>query len=115
MNTLTTGMQAKLSGRGERRWWTVRAADERYVILTMQAEFQPKGVLWYTIADFQEGRRGPCNLVGQGWDLTDDPNVGCAALLDALIAGEVQISHRNNRTLAVLATRTIVAIGGQTP
>lgn len=67
---------------GGRRWWTVRATDDRYTILTRQADFAAKGVSVYTIIDRARDVRGPCNLIGQGWD-SDDPG-GCEALLQAL-------------------------------
>jgi hypothetical protein len=76
------------------RWWDVRAADDRWAVLTQQAPFRPKGELVYTIVDSENGRRGPCNLIGQGWDV-EEPG-GCDALLAALQSGEVEISHRNN-------------------
>lgn len=91
----------------DNHWWTVREADGRYVILTKQRPFHPKGELLYTIIDWGRGRRGPCNLIGQSWDV-EEPG-GCASLLRALNLerGEendetgdylpaVQISHRNN-------------------
>lgn len=96
-------------------WWTVRAGDERYTVLTRQRPFRPKGELLYTIIDRQRDVRGPCNLVGQGWDV-ETPG-GCDELLralqrhdellerlDALPAGTpvpaedvtVEVSYRNN-------------------
>ena len=65
-----------------RRWWTVRAGDERFTVLTRQAEFEPKGVSCYTIIDRKRDVRGPCNLIGQGWEV-DEPG-GPDALLRAL-------------------------------
>lgn len=53
------------------RWWTVRARDERFTILTRQAPFRAKGTVFYTIVDHQAGVRGPCNLLGQGWDFEE--------------------------------------------
>ncbi len=64
------------------RWWTVRAGDARYTVLTRQREFRAAGELLYTIIDRQRGVRGPCNLSGQGWDV-EEPG-GCEALLRAL-------------------------------
>jgi len=111
IDQLHVGTQAKLAGPDPRRWWTVRAASGRYAVLTTQAPLRPRGELWYTIADLERGRRGPCNLVGQGWDLTNNPDVGCAALLDALVADEVEISHRNNVPLEVIQHRTVTKMG----
>ena len=65
-----------------RHWWTVRAGDERYTVLTRQADFKPKGTLFYTIIDRERGVRGPCDLLGQGWDVT--AHGGCESLLRSL-------------------------------
>lgn len=67
-----------------RRWWDVRATDERYTILTRQAEFEPKGTLRYTIIDRVRDVRGPCNLIGQGWGWGIYDDAECASLLRAL-------------------------------
>ena len=50
------------------RWWTVRARDERFTVLTRQASFKTKGAVVYTIDDADRGCRGPANTLGQGWD-----------------------------------------------
>lgn len=52
---------------GDRRWWTIRAVDDDYAVVTRQAEFEPRGVVVYTIVDSGQGVRGPCNLLGGGW------------------------------------------------
>lgn len=107
---------------GDRRWWTVREADERFVILTRQAEFKPKGTPVYTIIDWERGLRGPCDQIGQGWGV-DEPD-GCASLLRALnyqlevwarlVAGEksvvidevgVEVSYRNNVPIEIVSVR----------
>lgn len=79
------GAKVKLARDG-RRWWDVRAADNRFAILTRQAEFKPKGELRYTILDSTRGVRGPCNLIGQSWDkyMSDQ---ACAELLEELQIG----------------------------
>jgi len=83
--------------KGEKRYdWTVQVAGERYTILTKQAPFKPSGELVYTICDAQEGRRGPTDLVGNGWDMsTRGPFIGSRALHVALLSGDVEISHRS--------------------
>lgn len=105
------------------RWWTVRALDSRFVILTRQAEFHAKGTSQYTIIDWERGVRGPCNLIGQGWDI-DDPD-GPESLLRALnyhvevsqrlTAGEkivtltetsTEVSYRNNVPIEILEVRS---------
>jgi hypothetical protein len=109
-------------GSEARRWWTVRAVDGRFTVLTRQRDFRPKGESFYTIIDRVRGVRGPCNLIGQGWDV-DEPG-GPQALLRALnyhlevsarlAAGEgrvvldeasVKVSHRNNVPVEVLEVR----------
>lgn len=113
------------------RWWTVEAVDERFIVLTRQADFKKKGVHLYTIIDWVRGVRGPCDLIGQGWDV-DVPG-GSDQLLRALNAffepretppsGEwmvaerrVQVSHRNNveigfAALDLLADRRTPQLG----
>lgn len=91
------GSKVKLTRDG-RRWWDVRCADERFAILTRQAEFKPKGEVAYTILDLEEGVRGPCNLIGQGWDMymSDD---ACARLLHELqIGAKVQAWNGGDRS-----------------
>lgn len=61
------GVSSRVKFAEDRRWWTVRAEDERFVILTRQANFMPRGVAFYTIIDRARGVRGPCNLISQGW------------------------------------------------
>ena len=72
---------------GDRRWWTVRAEDERFTVLTRQAEFVPKGILRYTIIDLERGVRGPCNLIGNGYGDGTYDDAQCAEILAALRLG----------------------------
>lgn len=124
--TIATSERLALGTRvrfgGDRLWWTVQAADSRYVVLTRQAEFKPKGESAYTIIDWVRDLRGPCNLIGQGWDV-DEPN-GCDELLRALNyhlevcerleGGEesvtleepsVEVSYRNNVPIEITEVR----------
>ena len=99
-------------------WWTVRAADERFTILTRPASNKARGSE-YTIIDTGRALRGPCDLIGQGWDV--DAEQGCEKLLRALNfhlevaarlnAGEgsvrmtetsTEVSHRNNVPIEIL-------------
>lgn len=117
---LAVGTRVKLlHGNDIRRWWTVRACDDRFTILTRQADFESAGTSVYTIIDWKRGVRGPCNLIGQGWDV-DEPN-GCQELLAALqrhVAREqrfgnaewlltdedgvtVEVSYRNNVRIGI--------------
>lgn len=122
---LAVGDQLKFDD-SSRYWWTVRAVDERYVVLTRHAPFRSS--LLYTIADAQTGRRGPCDLIGQGWDFdkTNDQTLATSAerLLVALHGGmdtvddeslphdervfipAVEISHRNNVPTRIIERKT---------
>ncbi|MET4144167.1 hypothetical protein [Arthrobacter sp. UYCo732] len=116
---LIEGSQVQL-GQGTRAkaWWKVRSADERFAILTRPRSTAGKGSE-YTIIDRVRGVRGPCDLIGQGWDV--DADGGCASLLRALNfhlevasrleAGEkrvvmtetsTEVSHRNNVPVEIL-------------
>lgn len=127
MSTPPVGAKIKLA-RDRPRWWDVRAADERFAICTRQAEFKPKGEVFYTILDVEEGVRGPCNLIGQSWHETM-PDEACQELLtelqlgakvnawnagdrsfdvEALLADRgswVEISHRNRVPLGIMEVR----------
>jgi len=88
-----------------KRYWTVRARDERFIVATMQAPFRPKGDLWYTVVDltgWQDKRyngagngvvRSSLNTLGGGWDLGPEGE-GCQEVLGALQSGEWELSHR---------------------
>lgn len=82
--SLRVGQQVRLGVRRmpDRRWWTVRARDDRFVILTRQAPFEARGNSEYTIIDVARDLRGPCDLLGNGWDV-DEPG-GVESLLRAL-------------------------------
>jgi len=84
-------------------WWTVHASGSRYAICSRQAPFKPKGQYLYTIMDFEKGIQGPCNLIGQGWDVTQykTPELGWRLLHVALLNGSLEISHRNNAALVI--------------
>jgi hypothetical protein len=116
---LPTGTRVRL-GQGTRAkaWWTVRATDQRFTILTRAASNKDRGSE-YTIIDNVRGLRGPCDLIGQGWDV--DADQGCEKLLRALNfhlevvarldAGEesvrmteasTEVSYRNNVPIEIL-------------
>lgn len=104
---LEVGMRVKFDG--DRKWWHVRATDgERFTILTRQADFQPKGTSFYTIIDEKRALRGPCNLIGQGWEI-EAPN-GVLDLMRALRGEDpdlsyVEVSHRNNVPILIREVR----------
>jgi hypothetical protein len=119
---LIEGTQVQL-GQGTRpkAWWKVRNRDERFTVLTRPRSTTGKGSE-YTIIDRARGVRGPCDLIGQGWDV--DADGGCESLLRALNfhlevaarleAGEervvmteisTEVSHRNNVPIEILNTK----------
>ena len=63
---LQPGDRVKLAPDG-RLWWTVQAVSEHFAACVRQAPFEPRGVLQYTVLDWRNGVRGPCNLIGQGY------------------------------------------------
>jgi hypothetical protein len=114
-----TGSRVRL-GQGTRPkdWWTVRASDDRFTVLTRAASKKDRGSE-YTIIDNVRALRGPCDLIGQGWDV--DAEQGCEKLLRALNfhlevvarleAGEesvrmtetsTEVSYRNNVPIEIL-------------
>jgi hypothetical protein len=106
MPALNVGDRVKFDG--DRRWWDVRAADDRYVILTRQAAFQPAGIPVYTIVDWERDLRGPCNRLKNGWDM-EDPD-GPEKLLTALNStgvDRVEVSGRRNTPVVFGEVRTV--------
>jgi hypothetical protein len=101
-STLTVGERVKLSGTDSRLWWTVRAVSEHFVALVRQAEFRPKGVLRYTVLDWRNGVRGPCNLIGQGWGDGSYSEAECTAMLKEFEAGQLEVSQRNWERITIL-------------
>lgn len=92
---LQVGAGVKLRGMYRRRWWWVQARSTRFAVLTVAVPFKPSGTLAYTIIDWHRGVRGPVNLLGGGWGNGSYSPAQCAALLEALESGDVEVSHRN--------------------
>lgn len=63
---LTPGDRVKLWPDG-RRWWTVQAVSEHFAACVQQVPFEERGTLQYTVLDWRNGVRGPCDLIGQGY------------------------------------------------
>lgn len=103
--TIEIGQRIRFEPQNDAVWWTVRAADERFVIATRQAPFKPKGDLWYTVVDrtgWQAKRyngagegvvRSSLNTLGGGWDIGPDGE-GCQEALVALQSGQFELSNR---------------------
>lgn len=81
----------------EKRPYTIRAQNERYLICTKP--FAPKKTVIYSIVDLDEKVRGTDSLIfGLGYETED-----CIAQNMALLAsGEMEVSHRNRIPLDVV-------------
>lgn len=79
----------------DRRLWDVRATTTNVIVLTRQADFKPKGVLFYTIVDVRAGVRGAVNTIGQGWGDGTFSDTECRALAEEIETGRHEISQRN--------------------
>jgi hypothetical protein len=100
---LEVGQRVKFAGN--RRWWTVRATTDSTVVLTRQEAFQLKGVLCYTVIDWNAGVRGPTNEIGQGWGDGTFSDQECQDLADAVASPDDfhEVSHRNWVTIRFTA------------
>jgi hypothetical protein len=106
---LQPGDRIRLAPDG-RLWWTVQAVSEHYAACVQQAPFQPKGILQYTVLDWRNGVRGPCDLIGQGYGDGSYSQAECAEMLadfEYVDEGlhELNVSQRNWVRLEVLDRR----------
>jgi hypothetical protein len=76
---LKVGDRVRLDGKPKR--WTVQAVTENFAALVQQVPFEPKGTLQYTVIDWRNGIRGPCNLIGQGFGDGSYSREECARML----------------------------------
>lgn len=98
--------------------WTVQATNDFFTVLTTP-DTTGRSEYAYTVIDWEQGIRGPCNLIGQGWNIhTDTIREDCESLLAAFCYDptndpeyanpgwfpplSVEISHRNNVDLVIL-------------
>jgi hypothetical protein len=95
--------QAEALNVGDRVWlsthkraWTVRARDERYVVLTQP--FNPKRTVTYTVIDLELGIRGTSDCWGSGFESDED----VARSMKLFADGTAEISVRNNVTLDIV-------------
>lgn len=99
-------------------WWRVQAVSEHFTACVHQARFEPKGTLCYTVLDWRNGQRGPCNLIGQGYGDGSYSEQECAEMLAEFERVEdvcptrgplyaLEVSHRNNVPLRVLEVRRV--------
>jgi hypothetical protein len=82
----------KIKMEREKQRYTIRALDERYVILTKP--FNARKTYLYTIVDLERKDRGACNLI---FGLPCDVNTpeSAAEALEMLKNGEMEVSYRN--------------------
>lgn len=91
---LTTGTKVRMDGEKQR--YTVRASDDRFVIMTKP--FNARKTYLYTIADLKRGVRGPCNLIfGSIYDF--DTHEGAGKNLEMLQSGEMEVTYRRDKDL----------------
>lgn len=109
---LTAGDQVRLDP-DPRRWWTMRAVSEHFAVCVRQVAFQPRGTFCYTVLDWRNGVRGPCNLIGQGYGDGSYSEQECAQMLKEFEGLEedgrtfqLEVSHRNRVPLDVTDRRT---------
>lgn len=101
---LSPGDKVKLHDGGK-NWWTVKAVSENFVAVTQQVPFQKSGVLQYSVLDWRNGRRGPCNLIGYGYGEGTYDEAECAEMLAEFESGQLEVSHRNNVRLAIMEVK----------
>lgn len=105
---LSVGERVKLAD--DRHWWTVKAVTEHFAALTRQAEFHPKGTLCYTVLDWRNGVRGPCDLIGQGWGDGTYTEEQCAEMLALFEATDEPFDPDRERTVLHVSQRNWVPI-----
>lgn len=137
---LAVGDRVQLDGDAD-QWWTVQAVSPHYVACTRppsQSERDEYIDEWgeelegptYTVLDWRNGVRGPCDLIGQGWgDGTYGPDE-CTRMLAAFevtdeeiqgalnmapgggtyVPVSVQVSQRNWTQLAVRDHQSAAAV-----
>lgn len=96
----------------DRASWTVQAVSEHYVACVRPMtdaerddpddpdgdmdDMDPSTVV-YTVLDWRNGVRGPCNLIGQGWGDGTYSAAECAEMLDAFERGPVSLADEDDR------------------
>ena len=95
----------KVKLNGDDRWWTVRAVSENFVACVRQAPFKKKGEVVYTVLDWRNGVRGPCNLIGQGYGDGTYSETECQEMLAEFEEDDLEVSSRNWVRLGVYDIR----------
>lgn len=87
----------KIWFNNEKRPYTVRACDERFVVCTKP--FNPQRTVLYTIIDLEQNIRGTENLIFcMGFESDED----CQEALERLQTKETEVSHRNQVYLDIV-------------
>ncbi|WIB65924.1 hypothetical protein [Curtobacterium sp. MCBD17_040] len=86
----------------DRFLWDVKATSEHFTALTRPAAFH-RDTLVYTVIDWEQGVRGPCNLIGQGWGDGQFTRADCERML---VEFENNLTDDPARTEALAAGRT---------
>ena len=117
---LSVGQRVRLEP--DRNWWTVQAVTEHFAACVQHVPFTPKGTLRYTVLDWRNKVRGPCNLIGQGCGDGSYSEKECAEMLTlfeahkphmadlaklpmntfVLAAQTLEVSHRNRVPLSIV-------------
>lgn len=95
-------LRLREGGHPQRRW-TVQAVSEHFAVLMRQTPFRPLGVLQYTVLDWRNGVRGPCDLIGQGWG---DGTYSAKECAEMLVDFEYDDEQDPARLAALAAGRT---------
>jgi hypothetical protein len=106
---LETGDRLKFDG--DHRWWTVRAVTPNFAALTRQAEFKRAGIRCYTVLDWRNGVRGPCNLIGQGYGDGSYSEAECADMLRRFESRDLEVSQRNWVRIDITAASVAGVVG----
>lgn len=103
----------RLKFADDAEWWTVRAVTPNFAALTREVSAADRqkflddqweaehpdeleGDVFYTVIDWANGWRGPCNLIGQSWGDGSYSETECDGMLAEFESGEIEVSHRNN-------------------
>ena len=96
MSQLDIKVGSKLKFSNDRLWFAVMAISDKFAVC------DSKGAKYHTIVDFNKKIRGDDNLVfHNGYDTKEL----CEARLSELESGDLEISHRNNVPLEIIAIK----------
>jgi hypothetical protein len=94
---LKTGDRVRFYSEEDDCIYTVQCRSENFIICTAPCPEQQS--VWYSIIDLERGVRGTDNMVfGNGYETPEQ----CASRLEELVAGDMEVSYRNNVPLPSL-------------